>query len=101
MPKSPQIVVANVRSFIQFLKSSSLQPIVDILKKEKYNDLARFQKAFATFEIDKRNAFCTIAEFVKKTPFLQKHLSSELFVQHIPEHFIFFEPFVKLDIRRF
>lgn len=99
--KSSQIIVANVRSFVQFLKSSSLQPIIATLKEQKENDLKGFKEEFTIFQADKKKAFCSIEEFVKSTPFLQKHLSAELFVQNAPDHFIFFEPFVKLDIRRF
>jgi hypothetical protein len=99
--QSPEIIVSNIRSFTKLLQSTALQPIISTLKEQKYNDLTDFQKAFATFQDNKKNAFLLILEFVNKTPFLQKHLPGELWAQNISHHFIFFEPFVKLDIRRF
>ncbi len=93
--------MANVRSFVQFLKSPSLQSIIASLKEQKYNDLKEFQTAFAAFLEDKKKAFNSIEEFVKSTSFLENRLSSDLFAQNAPDHFVFYEPFVKLDIRRF
>ena len=78
--KTPQIVVAEVRSFVQFLKSHSLQPIIASLKEQKYSDLEKFQDAFAAFLEDKKKSFKSIEDFVKSTPFLEKRLSSDLFV---------------------
>ena len=46
---SPEIAVSNIRSFVQFLQSSSMQPILATIKMQKYNDLAGFQRAFAMF----------------------------------------------------
>jgi len=99
--ESPQIVLSNIRSFVQYLKTPSFQSIIANIKEQKYKDLSRFQEAFVAFQIDKKNAFLLIQEFVDKTPFLQKHLAGELFSQNIPQWLIFFEPFVNLNIRRF
>jgi hypothetical protein len=70
--QSSEITVSNVRSFTKLLKSTNLQPIIATLKEQKYNDLMGFQKAFTTFQVDKKNAFLSILELVNKTPFLQK-----------------------------
>ncbi len=99
--QSPEIIVSNIRSFTKLLQSTVLQPIISTLKEQKYNDLMDLRKAFATFQDDKKNAFLLILEFVNKTPFLQKRLPSELWAQNILIISYFFEPFVKLDIRRF
>lgn len=99
--QSSEITVSNIRSFTKLLLSTSLQPIIATLKEQKHNDLKGFQKAFATFQEDKKSAFLSILDFLSKTPFLERHLSGELLAQNIPHYFIFFEPFVKLDIRRF
>lgn len=99
--QSPEIIISNIRSFVQYLKTSSFQPIIANIKEQKYKDLAGFQKAFISFQNDKKNAFLAIQEFANKTSFLQKHLSGELFAQNISQYFIFFEPFVKLNIRGF
>lgn len=78
-----------------------MQPIITSLKEQKYSDLKEFQTAFAAFQADKKKAFDEIADFVKSTPFLENCLSSDLFAQNDPNQFIFYEPFVQLDIRRF
>jgi hypothetical protein len=67
--KSPQIIVANIRSFAKFLNSPSLQPIITSMKEKKYNDLKEFQTAFTAFQADKKKAFDEIEDFVKSTPF--------------------------------
>lgn len=38
-----EILIANIRSFVQLLESSSCQPIIALLKEQKYSDLKRFQ----------------------------------------------------------
>lgn len=48
--KLPPILVANIRSFIQLLKSFSFQPIIASLKEQKYNDLKKFNRFFLAIE---------------------------------------------------
>lgn len=99
--KVPEIVIPNIRSFLQLITSPPFQSTIVLLNEEKHRDLQGFQKAFEQFQIDKKNAFCAIKEFVEGTPFLKKHLPDQLFAQHIPGEFIFFEPSVVLNIRGF
>jgi hypothetical protein len=48
--KSPPFVVANIRSFIQYLKSPSLHPMITHLKEQKYDDLRRIKKNVHTLQ---------------------------------------------------
>ena len=47
--ESPQIVLSNIRSLVQYLKTSSFQSIIANIKEQKYKDLSSFQEAFVTF----------------------------------------------------